>query len=254
MTEADRLDPPPSAALMQALAAHPEHMADLIVALNQPVHDVRSLLVLLHRVAAVAVARLDGISAAGITAQFHEEPITVSHTDERVLILDEHQYGAGDGPCLRAMRTGHKVGVSRAVIEQRWPALGAAAAAIDVGSVLALPLHLSGSALGALNLYSRQGNVPEPDADTLTVLVEYAQRGLEAYQRCRQSDDSDDSDDAELQQAVAGWAAVERAVGMLMEQYGFSGQYARAVLGDLAEDWQRTLIDQALHIIGTGTA
>lgn len=223
-------------------------MADLITTLHQPVHDVDSLLVLLHRVATVAVARLDGINAAGITAQFDGEPITVSHTDERVLILDEHQYGAGDGPCLRAMRTGRKVGVSRAVIEQRWPALGAAAAAVDVGSVLALPLQLTGSALGALNLYSSQGNVPEPDADTQMVLVEYARRGIEAYQRSRQSYDRDD---AELQQALAGWSAVERAVGMLMEQYGFSGSYARQVLGDLAQDWHRTVIDQALHIIGT---
>jgi hypothetical protein len=251
MAESDRVDPPPSAALLQALAAHPDQMADLIIALNQSVHDVRSLLVLLHRVATVAVAHLDGIGAAGITAQFDGEPITVSHTDQRVLILDEYQYGAGDGPCLRAMRTGRKVGVSRAVIEQRWPALGAAAAAVDVGSVLALPLVLSGSALGALNLYSWQGNVPEPDADTLTVIVEYARRGLEAYQRRRQTYDLDD---AELRQALAGWAAVERAVGMLMEQYGFSGRYARKVLGDLAQDWHRTVIDQALHIIGTGSA
>lgn len=251
MAELHSSDPPPSDALLQALTASPRDMADLIAALHQPVHDGRTLLILLHRLVTVALARLDGISAVGVTAQFDGVPVTAGHTDERVLILDAHQYGAGDGPCLRAIRTGHKVGVSRAVLESRWPALGAVAAAVGVGSMLAVPLSLAGSAIGAFNLYSTRATVPEPDAEFLTVLVEYAQRGLAAYQR---RDQPSDLDQAELRRALAGWTAVERAVGMLMQQCGFSARYARQVLGDMAQDWHRSVIDQALHIIRTGSA
>ncbi len=251
MPDLDAVDPEPSAALLQALAAHPDQLADVITVLHQPVHDVRTLLVLLRRVSTSAVTYLDGVNAAGITAQFDGPPITAAHTDDRVLILDEYQHGAGDGPCLRAMRTGQRVGVSRAEIEQRWPLLGTAVAALGVGSALAVPLRLAGSAVGAINLYSALSEVPEPDADMLTVLMEYAQRGLAAYLRRRRRTDGDGT---ELQQAVAGWTAVEQAVGMLMQQYGFSARYAREVLGDLAQDWERTVIDQALLIISTGSA
>lgn len=256
MCDVDPGAPPPSAALLQALSAHPDQLADVIAALSPSVHDHHSLLFLLRRVAASAVAYLDGVTAAGITAQLGGPPVTVADSGER-LLLDEYHLGAGDGPCLRAMRTGSRVGVSSAEIGRRWPLLGDAATALGLGSVLAVPLQLDGPAAAALSLYSTQPSVPEPDADTLTVLTEYTQRGIAAYQRRRQPTDvrrPTDADGRELQQAVAGWTAVEQAVGILMQQYGFSAPYAREVLGDLAQDWQRTLIDQAVHIITTGSA
>lgn len=187
---------------------------------------------------------------AGITAQFDGPPITAAHTDDRVLVLDEHQYGAGDGPCLRAMRTGEQVRAGRSDIEREWPLLGLAATATGLRSVLAVPLHLHGSAVGALNLYSADSAVPEPDRDVLSVLIEYARRGFTAYQHRGRREDPDGT---ELRRAVAGWTAVEQAVGTLMQQHGFSASYARQVLGDLAQDWERTLFDQALHIIGNGS-
>jgi transcriptional regulator with GAF, ATPase, and Fis domain len=231
-------------ALIRALAAHPEQMADVIAALHRPVHDADSLLQLMTALSGQAVRLLDGVGWAGITVQFRDAtPLTAAHTDARVLILDESQYGAGDGPCLEAMRTGRVVRADRADIQRRWPRLGVAAAATGVNSVLAVPLQTDDSAIGALNLYSHQVAVPEPDPDVATVLAQYARRGLEQYRS------SSLIADEQLRRTVAQWAVVEQAVGVLMQVHGFSSSYARDVLVDQARDWSRTVPEQAARII-----
>lgn len=230
--------------LIRALAAHPEQMADVIAALHRPVHDADSLLQLMTALSREAVRLLDGVDWAGVTVQFENaSPLTAAHTDARVLILDESQYGAGDGPCLEAMRTGRVVRSDRADIDRRWPHLAVAAAAAGVNSVLAVPLQTDDSTIGAFNLYSARVPVPEPAPDVATVLAQYARRGLEQYRsNCLFADER-------LRQVATQWAVVEQAVDLLMQVYGFSSEYARDVLVDQARDWSRTLPEQAAQII-----
>jgi GAF domain-containing protein len=237
-------EPEVPAALIRALATHPEQMAEVIAALHRPVHDADSLLQLMTALSRQAVRLLDGVGWAGVTVQFHEaSPLTAAHTDARVLILDESQYAPGDGPCLEAMRTGRVVRSDLAEIYRRWPQLAVAAAAAGVNSVLAVPLRTDDSTVGALNLYSAQAPVPEPDPDVATVLAEYARRGLEQYRS------SSLLADEQLRQVVAQWAVVEQAIGVLMQMHGFSPEYARDVLVDQARDWSRTVPEQAAQII-----
>ncbi len=93
--------PPESSALIRALAAHPEQMADLIEALHHRALDADGLLDLMGRLSRQAVRLLDGVRWAAVTAQFDGQPFTATHTDRTVLIVDEAQYAAHDGPCLR---------------------------------------------------------------------------------------------------------------------------------------------------------
>jgi GAF domain-containing protein len=134
------------------------------------------------RIAREAVRLLPGIGWAGITAQFDGPPLTATHTDARVLVVDERQYVADDGPCLRAMRTGVTVAMTLEQVRGWWPQLAATADQVGVRSFLAVPLPAGGRAVGAMNLYSADIEVPEPDADLMTVLTEYAGRGMTDYQ------------------------------------------------------------------------
>ena len=240
---------PESGALMRALAAHPEEMATLIGALHQRIHNADALLNLMGRVSREAVRLLDGVAWAGITAGLDGTPFTAAHTDARVLIVDEGQYTERDGPCLQAMRTGVPVAVTAAQLAQRWPRLAGTAQHQGVGAVLAMPLQANGQFVGALNLYSADQQVPTPDPDYLTVLTQYISRGLTDFQ-----DTSPNPSPAEvLRRAATQQLTVHQAIGILMQLHGSDSDHSWQVLNDQAQDWNRTIPEQAVQIIADHT-
>ena len=107
----------------EASAAQRIRMVELMLALHRRVHDEDSLLDLLARAAREAVRLIDDTDWAGVTLRFAGEPFTAAHTDRRVLVVDQGQYGQGDGPCLAAMRTDQWVAVTGTQIRPRWPHL-----------------------------------------------------------------------------------------------------------------------------------
>lgn len=237
--------PAESGALIRALAAHPEQMADVIEALHHRAVDADTLLDLMGRLSRQAVRLLEGVRWAGVTAQFNGHPFTATHTDQQVLIVDEGQYSAHDGPCLRAMRTDTVVQMTTVEVRKIWPRLGQIAAGVGVRSFVAVPLHADGRSVGALNLYSALEEPPRPDPDLLTVLTEFADRGLaDFHNSCPHP-----SADEEIRRALRQWNIIERAVDGLVSVYGFTLDYARDVLRDQAEDWGRSMSEQAAFII-----
>ena len=230
---------------MRALTAHPREMAHLVHALHRRVFDADMLLDLMGRIGREAVRLLPEVGWAGITAQFDGPPLTASHTDTRVLVVDERQYEAQDGPCLRAMRTGMAVGMTATELGRVWPQLAKVARQVGVQAILALPLFANGRSVGSMNLYSSRSFVPTPDPDLLTVLTEYAGRGLADFQNSEPAPSAEEV----LRRTVADWVEVERAIEVLTRTYGFEVDWAREVLLDLAQDWGRTVSDQAAHVI-----
>src|SRR6478609_2314971 len=166
----------------ESSAAQRIRMVELMLTLHRRVHDEESLLDLLARAAREAVRLIDDADWAGVTVRFAGEPFTAAHTDRRVLVVDQGQYGQGDGPCLAAMRTDQWVVVTGAQIRPRWPYLAPIAEAAGVRAYLATPLHAGDRAIGSLNLYSaRADGLRTPDDDVLTVLTGYLDRGLTDY-------------------------------------------------------------------------
>ena len=236
---------PPSSALLRSLAANPLVMADLISALHRRVRDAPGLVDLMGRAAREAVRLLPGVHWAGVSAQFGGSPYTGTSTDPRVLVVDESQYALDDGPCLRAMRTDSRVGMTSAEVTATWPTIAAAAQESGIHSFLAVPLHVDGEPFGSLNLYSAEPTADMVDPDVLAVLTEYLDRGLTDFSHLHLQPTTDIA----LRTAVAGWVVVEQAVGVLMEVHGFTADYAREVLSDQAEDWGRTLPEQVADVI-----
>ena len=74
---------------------------------------------------------------------------------ERVVALERVQVDHRRGPCTVAFHTGHIVAISDLSTEQaRWPEYCAAAERLGLTSVAGIPMHLSGAAVGALDLYA----------------------------------------------------------------------------------------------------
>ena len=166
----------------ESSAAHRIRMVELMLVLHRRVHDEDSLLDLLARASREAVRLIDDADWAGVTLRFAGEPFTAAHTDPRVLVVDQGQYGQGDGPCLAAMRTDQWVAVTGTQTRPRWPHLARIAEAAGVRAYLATPLHAGNRAIGSLNLYSaRPAGLRTPDPDVLTVLTGYLDRGLTDY-------------------------------------------------------------------------
>ncbi len=237
---------PMSPALLRALAAHPAEMAQLVEGLHGDVRDQDSLLDLMQRVAAEAVRLIEDVDWAGVTAEFGGPPFTTAHTDSRVLVVDEGQYGQGDGPCLRALRTGRTVLMTFDEVSAAWPHLAHAAHAAGVVAFRAEPLYARERSVGALNLYSaRSGGLRAPDPYLLTVLTEYLSRGLAAFSATRPGE----SEAIKLKSALAQREVVGRATGVLMALYDMTADEARSRLQATASAHGVDVVTAAADVI-----
>jgi hypothetical protein len=219
-------------ALLRAVAAHPDEMAVLVQALDRRVVDEAGLVELMDRAAREAVRLIGDTDWAGVTAQFEGVPVTAAHTEARVLVVDEGQYGQGDGPCLAAIRQDRPVAMTIEQVRERWPRLARIADTVGVRSFLAEPLHVRDRPVGSLNMYSaRTGGLRTPDPDIVTVLTGYLDRGLTDYSAAQPGEHQA----VALRQRLLDHQLIDTAVGLLMHTHSVSA----ATAGDLLE--QRAL-------------
>lgn len=80
---------------------------------------------------------------------------TFGSSSERSRRLDEYQFTFGEGPCLDSVREARPVLVAdiQAPEEQRWPAFAGAVLDAGVRAVYALPVAISATYVGALDLF-----------------------------------------------------------------------------------------------------
>jgi len=101
-------------------------------------------------------AEVTGMSGAGIMLMSGDVPRgSVCTTNEVSALIEELQYGLGEGPCVDAYH------LDRPVLEPdlaharlpRWPAFSPPALEAGVGAIFGFPLRVGAVRLGALNLY-----------------------------------------------------------------------------------------------------
>ena len=183
---------------------------------------------------------------AGVTAQFAGTPFTAAHTDMRVLIVDEGQYGQGDGPCLTAMRTDSPVAMTSDDVRDRWPELALIADGVGVRAYRAEPLHARDRSVGSLNLYSaRAEGLRDADPDVLTVLTEYLDRGLTDFSAAQPGE----ADAAGIQHRLRVRRIINQAIGILMALHHLSADDAAARLDRQAGDLDRSVQNVAADLI-----
>lgn len=205
---------------------------------------------LLERVAELAVEVMDFVDACGITLQRGREVSTIAGDGTVAMRADELQYGAGQGPCLQAMREGKLVHVPNLLEETRWPVYRDHALQEGIRSSLSVPLMVQGASTGAINMYGLQPHRFSPAqvnqarlfagqvAITLTVVLTQASKTEISEQ---------------MQRALLSRAVIDQAMGVVMATRRCSAAEAFAALRELSQRSNRRMADVAATLITTTT-
>ena len=189
---------------------------------------------------------MPGCHHAGVTVLRRGRPETPAATDEVSAELDRIQYETGEGPCLSAIveRPIYRTGDLSA--ETRWPRFaGAAAERTGVLSVLAYRLFTEGDTFGALNLYSRERDAFDDEAEALgTILAAHAAL---VFARTRERERI-----AGLEQAVTSNRSIGMAIGILMAIRRIGQDEAFDLLRMVSQRTNRKLREIADEVVHTG--
>ncbi|MCE7010838.1 GAF and ANTAR domain-containing protein [Kibdelosporangium philippinense] len=177
----------------------------------------------LDAVCSEAVRVVPGADMASITAIDERGARTAAYSDKRAYEVDQAQYAAGDGPCLRAAATGETVRLSLYNASELWPDFAASAKQVGVGSYLAAPLRVDDRLAGAINLFGfGDHGFAEMDSkllDLYVTVVTFGLRTIHRYQQVRELADN-------LETAMRSRAVIEQAKGILMATYKISDDAA----------------------------
>lgn len=225
-----------------------DDLAFALVELSELLIDQEPLDDVLQRVADLAAGAVPGCTAAGVTLLQDDRWTTAAHSDPLVLDIDQQQYDAGDGPCLDAVRrrTINRVDVERAA--QRWPEFAARARARGIRSFLAAPLVAGGSAVGALNLYSRHPDAFDPLDDVLVAL--FCGQASIALSNARLYAAATNLNQ-QLREAIESRAIIEQAKGMLMARHDVGAEEAFEQLRRWSQQRNVKLREVAAEVVAT---
>ncbi len=197
-----------------------------------------------------AVDDVFGYSGAGIMFITESGRLaSVASSNENGRQLEEAQAATGQGPCYESYVYAHEVITSDLHADSRWPALRGHLAP-DLRAVAGVPIMLSGSPVGTLNVY-RDEPVEWDDSD-MTALRAYSDlvaemmgAALAAHQQGTVA--------RQLQYALDYRVVIERAVGYLMGAHKLDPVTAFDALRKRARDSRRRIADVAAEVLGGTT-
>jgi GAF domain-containing protein len=231
-------DPVPGDPVGDAYARVLDELVSVVV-------DVPTMQEVLAQLIEITRRATEGTSAISVTAYEDGRYQTAASTGPDARHVDEHEYGAGAGPCIDAIESGERQVSPDVLADERWPTFSAVAADAGFRSAAGVPLVAGDRTVGALNLYAAE---PDGLRDVL-VLAERLASPLAtvvanslALQRMTRVGDR-------LQDELAQLATVEQAVGVLMAQRGWDVRTAQQALQRTAEATNRTVDDVAAALV-----
>jgi GAF domain-containing protein len=190
-------------------------------------------------------ARLTGGMSCSVTLA-GTQPYTVSSSDDLAERVDQMQYSQDAGPCLDAVRTGSATLVQDLDSDCPWPLYRRRAREVGVRSSMSLPLTVSDTTIGGLNLYSTRPAAFHPDLrNTLAVFAAQAAAALAMIVRHdRQAQTS-----AQLEEALSSRSVIDQALGILMAQQRCTAEEALTLLRSHSQNTNRKVRDVAADLI-----
>ena len=215
-------DPPPWQSVSD-LANDDEDLARSLTALAGLSTARLSLEDLLTLVASFAVQAIPGADGAGLTLLEADRANIVVKTDPFVRVIDDVQYGIGEGPCVTAAATGQTMRSGSLSGDPRWPRFGPRAGRLGVHSVLSLPLLAQDVVVGVMNVYARPRAAFDDRAEHIGKLFSVpaaiaAQNAQVLAQTQRLA--------ANLEAALASRAVMDQAIGILISRSGSTPEEA----------------------------
>ena len=140
-------------------------LAEVFVELADTLVDEFDAIDFLSTLAERSVGLLNA-DAAGVIIDDGGQLRLVASTSDRSELVELFELQSDEGPCLDCLRSGQPVvNVTGPQARVRWPLFSAAAEAVGYQGVYAIPLRLRDSVVGAMNLFSLDPVVLDPDGD-----------------------------------------------------------------------------------------
>ena len=153
----------------------PEESIEKLARVTKLLRTQRTLPAKLETVVELVKRTVPNCDAAGISLVIDGEPTTTAASDRLAVEIDLVQYDTGQGPCLAALDGANVVRIDVLERDSRFTRFAPGALALDINSVLSVPLAARGRTVGALNLYSRREDAfDDHTADMVAPMADYA--------------------------------------------------------------------------------
>ena len=136
----------------------PEASIEKLSRVTKLLRTQRTLPARLEAVVAILKRTVPACHAAGITLLVEGAPTTSAVTDRLAVEIDLVQYQTGEGPCLAAISDSNIIRMDVMGGDARFAHFAPGSLALDINSVLSIPLTVRGRTVGALNVYSHLAN------------------------------------------------------------------------------------------------
>ncbi len=220
---------------------------ELLGSLHSLALSIDEVQTFLEEVARLASRLVEPPASCGITTHYDGRPATAATSDARASLIDEVQYGAGDGPCLTAMVTGEVVQITDMDTEERWPEFVRAARERGVRCILAMPLAVRGERRGALNIYGFERPDDFNEVEIARAQVFAAQAATALSLTLRHIEQGEHA--TQLEGALQSRSVIDQAIGILMAQQKCDADSAFALLRMHSQNNNLRLRDVARELI-----
>jgi hypothetical protein len=201
----------------------------------------------LQRIVDLAERAVEGCEAAGILLDDNGTITTAAASSPLVVVVDQLQIEAGEGPCLDASALRTTCYAADLIDDQRWPVFGPAAVAAGVRSVLAY--SLSPDRPSALNLYAQlPAAFGATDRAQALLFATLARLALDSAEERA----SEEKKSGNLTEALRTRELIGQAQGILMERERITGDHAFDVLRRASQHMNIKLREVAEALIETG--
>jgi GAF domain-containing protein len=201
----------------------------------------------LQRIVDLAQRAVDGCEAAGILVVTGRTVTTAAASSPLVVVIDQLQIDADEGPCLDASTHGSTFYADDLIDDERWPAFAPAAVTAGIRSVLAYPLSVERPS--ALNLYARlPAAFGATDRATGHLFATLARLALDSAEVRA----SDEKKSANLIEALRTRELIGQAQGILMERERIQGDQAFDLLRRASQHMNIKLREVAETLVETG--
>jgi hypothetical protein len=214
-------DLPRSGAAQLPPGPHPVEIAGLLHELTARLLGADDVPHALDRLAAFAADAVPGTLRCSVALIGEGGPPVLAASGSAAQALDDLQYAGGDGPGLEAARTRALVTASDLQSDPRWPQLADRARADGVHSVVAIPMDVQRSSVGALSLFGTTPGGIDPEL-LLTAMAVVNQAELLLGELTRR-------------EGLSEGTTVDRAAGVIIAQRGCGVQEAYTVLRETSQ-------------------
>jgi hypothetical protein len=212
---------PGSAAAEPPAGPHPVELAGLLHELTARLLGADDVPHALDRLAAFAAGAITGTVRCSVALIGEGSPPVVAASGTAAKALDDAEYAGGDGPGLEAARTRALVTAPDLQSDPRWPRLAECARDEGVHGVVAIPMDVQRSSVGALSLFvATPGGIDPELLLSAMAIVNQAELLLGELGR---------------REGLREGATVDRAAGVIIAQRGCGVQEAYTVLRETAQ-------------------